>query len=145
MLECLILAQFPQILSSTFRELFLALKFSLLLKIIWLHGSNSEFQTNFNSCVSGEVTTSNEFFLSKCSRPCTFGSLFQKSIHAVKDSIKCFFSFWAQELCFYCISALFYLHFKTLWYRLPVNFRNVESAFYSLAPSSDLYSFITWP
>lgn len=34
---------------------------SLLLKIICLHGTNSEFEPNFNSCISGEVTTSNEF------------------------------------------------------------------------------------
>lgn len=61
MLEWFFLAQFPQILSGRFKELFLALKFSLLLKIICLHGTNSELQMNFNSCVSGEVTTSNEF------------------------------------------------------------------------------------
>lgn len=39
-----------------------ALKFSSLpLKIICLHGTNSEFEPNSNSCISGEVTTSNEF------------------------------------------------------------------------------------
>ena len=48
--------------SGRFRELSLTLKFfSFLLKIICLHGTNSEFEMNFNSCISGEVTTSNEF------------------------------------------------------------------------------------
>lgn len=62
MLECLFFALFPQNLSGRFKDLFPALKFSsLLLKIICLHGANSEFQTNFSSCVSGEMTTSNEF------------------------------------------------------------------------------------
>ena len=51
----------PQNLRGRFKELFPALKSSsLLLKIICLYGTNSEFQANFSSCLSGEVTVSNE-------------------------------------------------------------------------------------
>lgn len=138
MLECLfLLARFSQILSGRFKELFLAAKYSsLLLKIIYLHDTNSEFQMDFNSCVSCEVAVSNEFSSANVSDHVYLVAFFFRKTLTIKDYIKGFFSFWAQKLYFSCINALFYLHFKSMWFTI------LKSTFYSLAHSSDLYSFI---
>lgn len=107
----------PQNLRGRFKELFPALKSSsVLLKIICLYGTNSEFQANFSSCLSGEVTVSNEFSSANVpdhvqSVACLSKGLIQLRILPSVSSAS-----GPRNYVFSCISELFYLHFKAVSY-----------------------------
>ena len=107
----------PQNLRGRFKELFPALKSSsVLLKIICLYGTNSEFQANFSSCLSGEVTVSNEFSSANFpdhvqSVACLSKGLIQLRILPSVSSAS-----GPRNYVFSCISELFYLHFKAVSY-----------------------------
>lgn len=140
----------PESEGGRFKELFPALKSSsLLLKIICLYGTNSEFQANFSSCLSGEVTVSNEFSSANVpdhvqSVACPRKGLIQLRIlpsvssasrprNYVFLALVNFFFFFALVNFSICISRLCHT------YRLTVSFTNLNLLF-----SSYSYSFMTW-